>query len=48
MGAVAQAGEAAGLGDADLDQAGVVARGLVIGAGGQFPGVAPGCGLPGA
>ena len=43
-----EAGEAAGLGDADLDQAGVVAGWLVIGAGGQLAGVAPGCGLPGA
>ena len=38
-----EAGQAAGLGDADLDQAGVVAGGLVIRAGGKFPGVAPGC-----
>ena len=43
-----EAGEAAGLGDADLDQAGVVPGWLVIRAGGQLAGVAPGCGLPGA
>ena len=42
-----EAGQAAGLGDADLDQAGVVAGGLVIRAGWKFPGVAPGCRLPG-
>ena len=48
MGRGGEAGEAAGLGDADLDQAGVVAGGLVTGAGGQLAGVAPGCGLPGA
>ena len=32
-----QAKQPAGLGKADLDQAGIVTGGLVVGAGGQFP-----------
>ena len=44
---LARVGQAAGLGDADFDQAGVIAGGPVIGAGWKFPGVAPGCRLPG-
>ncbi len=47
MGAVARRAQAARLGDADLDQAGLVSGRLVTGGGGEFPGVAPGCGLAG-
>ena len=47
MGAVARRASPAGLGDADLDQAGLVSGRLVIGGGGQFPCVGPGCGLAG-